>query len=334
MTIPEEIMTLLVSQWKGELMGAEAAAQLASWLSVPAQAEEAARLFQVWELSGTWVVGYTPDTDTALMKFRQRLASEGRPRRVRRAWLLAAASVLLLLSVGGYRWLLRPQEAVLIRTMAAVSTEPMRVSLPDGSLVILQQGSEISFPETYEAEDTRWVLLRGEAYLNIVSDTHRLFQVRTLGAVVQVLGTAFNVRAMPGEEAVEVTVEAGKVSLAPVYRQEEVLLLYPGDRGHCHTDGDLQKTKDENLNAMSWLTNKLRFRNAALEQVVEALERHYDITLQLDRSALRACLYTAQFDDLSVEDALQTVALSFGARLIRQSDGHYFLKGGACQRSQ
>lgn len=334
MIIPEDILVLLLCRWKGEAMTAEASAQLDAWLSDPAQAEEAERLFQVWELTGGWSGGFTPDVDAALGKLQLRMAADRRTLKVRRSWLLAAASLLLLLGFGAYQWLMRPEEPVALRTIAAVSDEPMRVSLPDGSLVILQEGSELSFPEVYEEEGLRWVLLRGEAYIDVVPDADRLFQVRTAGAVVQVLGTTFNVRALAGEEAVEVTVASGKVSLSPAYSQDEALLLYPGDRGHCRADGELQKTKDENLNAMSWLTNKLIFKNIALAQVLESLERHYHIDLQLERSTLGLCSYTAQFEGLSTDEALQTVALSFGARLIRQSDGQYLLKGGTCQRGQ
>lgn len=338
MTIPENITLLLTRRWNGEsLTGAELAA-LEQWLAVPFHSEQAEALRRVWKATENYPSHYEPDIDTGWNALHARIsegAKQAPPSRViplrRRQWLAVAAS-LLLLAAAGYMWWPSPQTSLPVHTVGATSGRPLELGLPDGSLIVLQDGSELSYPDPFEESATRWVEISGEAYFKVAPDARKPFQVRTAYATVEVLGTAFNVRALPGEPEVEVTVESGLVQLSSSAAPDNKLQLQAGERGLCNPEGDLRKAPDTEVNAISWLTDKLRFRNTPLPQAIEALCRHYGIAIEMEKESLKACTYTGSFEKTALRDVLQTLELTFGARMISQGEGQYLLKGGSCAK--
>src|SRR5262249_13837131 len=64
--------------------------------------------------------------------------------------------------------------------------------LPDGSVVYLNTHSKIALHFSRHEREIR--LLDGEALFKVARDTSRPFRVRTDDAVIQALGTEFNVR--------------------------------------------------------------------------------------------------------------------------------------------
>jgi transmembrane sensor len=111
---------------------------------------------------------------------------------------------------------------------------------------------------------------------------------------------------------------------------ENRMVLQAGERGHCTKAGQLVKTLDPEANALSWLTQSLRFRNAPLPDALEALSRHYGIELSLEKETLSKCPYTGVFEQAPLQDVLRTLELTFGARIIQEEENRYLLRGGAC----
>lgn len=335
MTIPENIILLLIRQWKGELLDGADDRTLRHWLSDPAHSDDAETLHQTWLAAAAYPLHYAPDVEAGLTKLQYRIAAETMPAKVvplRRKWFATAAfaaSFLLLLAIG-YNWWAAEQSSADIRSITAASGQSLELALPDGSLIVLHNGAEVSYPDPFDKSKARWVSLSGEAYFKIAPDSGKPFTVRTAAASVEVLGTAFNVRAMPDEPVVEVTVEHGKVQLSSPALPDNRLLLQAGERGHCTKTGQLEKTLDPETNALSWLTQSLRFRNTPLPEALEALSRHYGIALRLEKESLAKCTYTGAFEKAPLQDVLQTLELTFGARILLQEESRYLLRGGAC----
>ncbi len=84
------------------------------------------------------------------------------------------------------------------------------VQLSDGSVVHLNYGSKIKYPQKFIG-DTREILLSGEGYFEVAHNPQKPFVVKTSGVNVKALGTVFNVMAYPGEEKVNTTLVKGKV---------------------------------------------------------------------------------------------------------------------------
>lgn len=140
-------------------------------------------------------------------------------------WAAAAAVVL----AGGLLWsnleepsvpigqTIAQQPSIPVTDSVMISNseqKPRLVSLPDGSSVILQKGSNLRYENPFPKE-SRPVALSGEAYFEVVKDAHKPFTVYANGLVAKVLGTSFNVKAYQKDASVIVTVRTGKVSVTP-----------------------------------------------------------------------------------------------------------------------
>src|SRR5262249_28353313 len=89
--------------------------------------------------------------------------------------------------------------------------ELREIQLADGSIVNLNAQSEVVVQFTRSERDIR--LARGEAMFKVARDPARPFRVRTTNAIVEAVGTQFNVNARP-DGTTTVAVLEGKVKLA------------------------------------------------------------------------------------------------------------------------
>ncbi len=91
----------------------------------------------------------------------------------------------------------------------SVVVKPNSETLPDGSVVELNSGAEISVQFTPSERGVR--LIRGEAHFAVAKNPSRPFVVTAGGVQVRAVGTAFDV--LLGADAVDVLVTEGKVSI-------------------------------------------------------------------------------------------------------------------------
>lgn len=187
-------------------------------------------------------------------------------------------------------------------------------TLPDGSIMNLNQNTTIKYPAKFNKR-TREISIFGEAFFEIKPDSKKPFIIHSAGINIKVLGTKFNVEAYPGQETVKVVVSSGTV------------LVYPNnvengeDLGHKLTNGEIATynkrtgliTKDINddLNVTSWKTGELIFRETPLFSVFKALEDKYNKKFIVEDKKLLDKRLTARFEDQSLKDALDALALIF-----------------------
>ncbi len=86
-----------------------------------------------------------------------------------------------------------------------------KVALADGSVVSLEPGSTLRYPEHFGTQ--REVYLTGEAFFNVFRDEKHPFLVYAEDVVTRVLGTSFRVKAYGQGKEVRVAVTSGKVSV-------------------------------------------------------------------------------------------------------------------------
>ncbi len=99
--------------------------------------------------------------------------------------------------------------------------EAMLCQLPDGSVAVLNQNSEMEFRET---DSLRLVILNGEAFFDVVKG-ELPFEVHTATGYVRVLGTKFRVDGK--DDKMDVEVESGVVE---VEANQEKRKLRRGER--------------------------------------------------------------------------------------------------------
>ena len=178
------------------------------------------------------------------------------------------------------------------------------VILPDQSKVILNSDSKLEYPEVFN-DNVRT--------LNSVPTTCIPFIITSKNASIQVVGTEFNVWARDNET--RVAVKNGHVRLnTKKENTDNYVNLYKNQMSFVKDNEKPQLPKEIDIAVyLDWLENRLVFEKTPLSEVVEEIERFYDVTIKLDKK-LQDRLLTAEFTDTSIEPVLDKICLVFDAR--------------------
>lgn len=130
------------------------------------------------------------------------------------------------------------------RTMTLVEsgTKEKTFYLPDSSEVWLRSGSTLSYKQDF-GKEIREVQLHGEGRFVVTPDATHPFFVISETAVVEVVGTIFNVRE---DSVVTVTVEEGIVKLYTRELREEAVKLKQGDKAYLKKHKGAKPVKIDN----------------------------------------------------------------------------------------
>ena len=259
---------------------------------------------------------FTPDVARGLDRLRSRTGAartaKVRPLPVRR-WLAVAASVLVLISAGFF--FLSADGVVIENTEAG----PMAVELPDGSSVILQSGSSLSYDGAYAGAE-REVELAGQGYFVVKPDAERPFLVTNNETTLRVTGTAFNLRVTEGD--LEVEVSEGSVELA----YDDVIVPVTANRcGIAKLDAAPTSMDAPNLNRHAWRTGKLTFENAPVRAALDALYTNWDVHVSLPEGCDFPISFT--YNTIDIETILDNIATLSGGTVQHLGDKEYELTG-------
>ena len=228
-----------------------------------------------------------------------RPAARGLWRRAR--WAVAAG--VLALTAAGVWWTLPV-------THRAPLGEQLAVVLPDGSEVTLASGAELSHNRRFETRD---VALVGEAFFDVQTQEDP-FIVTTHDARIEVLGTAFNVRAW---EATAVALVHGSVRVSA--RTQDVILA-PGES--VTTSGDLTPQEADVDRAGLWRTGGLSFDDEPLGAVLRDVARRYDVQIEPGSAPLGervSAVYAVRPD---LDALLGDLGAATGTRFARTARGY------------
>ena len=201
--------------------------------------------------------------------------------------------------------------------------------LPDSSLITLNINSKLIYPKTFQKE-IREVSIEGKAFFNVIPNPAQPFVINAGKTRITVLGTSFSVNAYPGNPSVEVIVKSGKVQVKSSELKaglENEVFLLPGEKSiYLKENNLLEKSLNINPNYLSWKTHDLIFEETSLRQVVECLNKVYQIDIQLQEPELNDLELTAHFDKKPVGFVLDVIRLTFNLELTG-SEKNYYLSG-------
>lgn len=163
---------------------------------------------------------------------------------------------------------------VLYNTLTTARGQQYPLRLSDGSLVLLDAGSSITYPAGFPA-DRRVVQVKGQAWFEIAKDAARPFIVNSDNKQVEVLGTSFNVKAYEDSPGVEVTLVEGAVR---VTSGTENQVLKPGQQAILSTGIKLNTHADIN-EAIAWKDGNYEYKSRNLTYVMQDVARWYDIEI-------------------------------------------------------
>jgi ferric-dicitrate binding protein FerR (iron transport regulator) len=152
----------------------------------------------------------------------------------RKAFILSAAAVVLILvglglifkSQNGSGTADKQAETVII----VHNGSQKQVTLPDGSKVWLNSGSELSYNKYFTQAPIKEITLKGEAFFDIKHDPNRTFIIHTRYMDIKDLGTRFNVKAYDDDDNMETSLINGSVEVYPKNHPEQMIRLKPNEK--------------------------------------------------------------------------------------------------------
>lgn len=208
--------------------------------------------------------------------------------------IVSGIAAALIISLGIYFSFFNISET----TYLAQNAQKTEFLLPDSSEVTLNANSRISFAEK-NWQDSRTLSLEGEAYFRVEKGSK--FTVETAQGNVSVLGTQFDVKSR--ENFFEVVCYEGLVAVE--YGDKSIQL--PAGSSFMGYGNETSQAQIS-ITAPSWLHSKSSFTSVPYFEVVEELERQYNIKIQLDDPENKT-LFTGSFTHENLETALQAITI-------------------------
>ena len=202
--------------------------------------------------------------------------------------------------------------------------EKARVVLPDNSVVWLNAGSKIIYPEKFN-RNIRQVFVTGEAYAEVDKE-QRPFYLSAGGVNVKVLGTKFNVKSYPEQSKTEVSLIEGSIALDVLSFDGSVkhYSMAPGSfMSFDRFTGEVKNYRFSPADYLSWSDEHSGFylRDMSFEEITQELERKFDVRIIIRDEGLKHEHYYASFvNNESLDEILSKLDIHQSYRF-KRSDG-------------
>lgn len=211
------------------------------------------------------------------------------------------------------------RSVVSINNDAADSLERM---LPDGSVVILYKGGQVRYDSMFDQKQRRVILIKGKAEFQVVANVDRPFLVQTDRVVTTAVGTRFSVDYNENAKEVLVQLLSGKVILRSEDKRlvMKEIFLQPGQQcfisqvtmqgtvsvfNNAISEQDAHHEPGKKFNggiAQKNVNPSWKFYKKPLDEVLDALARHYHIKVHYNKKLMHEMHFTGE---LSPEDPLE-----------------------------
>ncbi len=277
-------------------------------------------------------------------RIRQKLLANTTRKQVRIGWWAAAAASVALLA--GIIWYNAPRQIAYFPALSSIwntadegfavsntSHKPQRLTLEDGSVVILQPNSRISYPDHF-GERKRMVYLHGEAFFQVKRDVTKPFIVSTENLATQVLGTSFNVKSYDGAGSIEVQVATGRVSVYETSKTsgKNGFILTPNQKVVFDKESrkmELGIVKNPVAVKTAESVARFEFAETPAADVLTLLEKTYGIDIVVEGDVLRSCLFTGDLNELPMFDQLDLICKAVNVEYERRG-ASLFIFGEGC----
>lgn len=247
------------------------------------------------------------DSIKAKKKIEKHLLEEKKVKRKKqfRNYIRIAASIIIMLGLSALFFFNHFQPTTTI-SKSTENGQKIRFSLPDGSLVILNSGSTLSYPENF-SDNQRLVTLTGEAFFQVIRNEKKPFVVKSQNLTTTVLGTSFNINAFDAISA-SVAVVNGSVKVENAHRG----MILNANQQARNINGNLKREKVNAQHIVDWTQGGLRFEDSDLKNVVKSLERWYGVSFTLKNKFLAYCKFTGQFQNEKLLNVLKVLQEALG----------------------
>ncbi|MEP6928260.1 MAG: FecR domain-containing protein [Ginsengibacter sp.] len=230
----------------------------------------------------------------------------------RKVWYAVAAILIISLAVGLSLIFNSPEKSQFATNYGQVKSD----KLPDGTEVILNAHSTISYGKQWKNGTDREVWIKGEAFFHVKrTPSHDKFIVHTDAFDIEVTGTSFNVINLDGKSSI--ILKEGSVK---IHRTDEAeIIMKPGDFVEF-SNKQIQKKTVTKQDYIAWTDNKLVFDNTSLTDVANIIKEHYGVDVILKGRNIAAETITGIMPNNNLEVLLQALDATQEINVVRTKD--------------
>ena len=254
-----------------------------------------------------------------------------------RRQLAALAAAVLIAAGGSWAWIAHTRSDW---TQFETATGEQRTfELPDGSVVYLNTHSRVAIRFAARTRDVR--LLKGEALFQVHHDTSRPFRVYTDDAMVQAVGTQFDVYRR--EDGTVVSVIEGRVNVTPALlptapertpgsasqgsgpalpAKAPSRTLSASQEARVSHAGSVSIREVSNVtDTVAWRERRLIFTDQTLGQIVDEFNRYRANPIRLEGTGVSERTYTGVFDADDADSLVEVLARDPALAVDRSPEG-------------
>ncbi|TAJ11511.1 DUF4974 domain-containing protein [Marinilabiliaceae bacterium JC017] len=195
------------------------------------------------------------------------------------------------------------------------------IILPDGSKVWLNGSSTLKYYTDFGLQN-RKLTLEGEAFFDVQKDKLLPFDVVSGNHHVEVLGTKFNVKAFPDESFIETILQEGSVRIYAQSMKVPSIVLSSGQKVIYNKRNNKfsQIMVGDIIEELSWKDGVLKFKDEPLIELVNELERWFDVEIEIEDKEIESYRFTGTIKNEGVEDLLLLFKMTKGIQYKKEGD--------------
>ncbi len=195
-----------------------------------------------------------------------------------------------------------------LNTLETPNGGEYRITLGDGSVVMLNAGSKLIFPMDFRGPE-RKVYVEGEAFFSVTKNPEKPFIVAIGGSEIKVLGTQFNVSSYPENEGTEATLLEGSIQFSNTSGK---VVLKPNQQVIAgYSKLNVRNVSAEDFSA--WTKGEFLFNDTPLAVVMQKLARWYNV--EVDLAVLpKKNLYMKISRRADIDEVLENISKATGLK--------------------
>ncbi len=278
------------------------------------------------DMDALFVMQHTDET-LALSRVGKKIKGSHVLRLMRKVERVAAILLLPIVMLCVWQYIRYGHEEIQELSFTANPGMTAKAQLPDGTVVVLNSNSTLTYPSTFKGK-LREVKLSGEAYFSVTKDVKHPFVVKTpYQANVKVYGTKFNVEAYPKDNLLTATLEEGSISLTYVDGKGnmEEKLIFPGQSISYRNNGQPMLNAEAYVDAAkSWTEGKMIFRDTSAKDVLRQLEKCYHVKFVVHDAKVYENRFTGTMENQHLDRVLNVLSQTSNMKFKQRKSTHLY----------
>ena len=231
---------------------------------------------------------------------------------------VAASAALVLCLVAGLLFFGKGDTSSGMLCVQTAANEMCTLSLPDGSRVVLNGNSTLSYSPDGFTSSSRALQLDGEAYFDVQTNPKAPFVITTPTVSVQVLGTAFNLCSRTNAASDMLFLERGKVSFRVSDTGADYIVTPKQKITHNRTTGEVSLRHSDMPDCAPWRKGLMAFDATPLRDVMAELADRYGV--HISYTSISDEPFTGTLPANDINEARRILSLGYNIEITSTPD--------------